>query len=937
MTPQNENVIDLAGSWRFALDPNDEGHAAEWFSPHSTALNSHCTLPGSVQEQGFGHDVTPDTKWTADRNGNDKFDVDPKYAPYRVEGNTKFPYWLQPLKYYAGLAWFARDVTMPDDWRGRRVVLHLERPHWQTTVWVDGVIVGPPCDSLSTPHEYDLTTVLTPGPHTITLCVDNRLIHEVGPNAHSVSDHTQGNWNGVVGRVELRALPSTRLAAISIVPDLAGRQLHLTANIESDTPGRGRIECCGVADDVEWQKTGQVVLNVSIDGLPLWSEHSPTLVETEVVLLGESGRELDRRVVRHGVREITTDGTQILFNGVPTLLRGTLECCIFPRTGYPPTTVEPWRRIMTIVKQHGLNHVRFHSWCPPEAAFDAADEVGIYLQVECAAWPNQGATIGDGRSLDAWLYAEAHRIISAYGHHPSFVMLACGNEPAGDRHVEFLSEWITYWKARDPQRLHTGGAGWPVNAEGDFHVRFQPRLQHWGAGLTSPINSQDLDSRPDYRQQIQDVDKPTVTHEIGQWCAYPDLAAIVKYDGTYRATSFEIVRDSLRANGLDHLAHDFLIASGKLQALAYKEEIEAQLRTPGLGGFQLLDLHDFPGQGTALVGVLDAFWDSKGYITPEEFRRFCGPAILLARIEKRVLATDGVFEAGIELSYFAGTPVQSYPVRWRIETHDRVLVAAGIFDGPTVRPGDLAAVGRISFPLDQINAPLALRLVVEAPGVAPANDWDFWVYDPADDVDAGVLVTDAVDDAFVAATTSGRPVLLCPPAKAIASPVALGFSPIFWNTLFTNGQAPHTLGLLIDEKHPAMSHFPTSSHSDWQWQEPIRHAACLMLDRLGEKHPHRAIIRVIDDWNENRSLALLVEVRVGQSRVLISGVDLAGDLTDRPVSRQLRKSLVAHLVGTPQRESDDVLTIDDLRRLLPGRQATSQSTDDKSQSSYGSL
>ncbi|MCY2929186.1 MAG: hypothetical protein NTV86_06760, partial [Planctomycetota bacterium] len=90
------------------------------------------------------------------------------------------------------------------DWKGKRVVLTLERPHWETRVWVDGKALGSNT-SLSTPHEYDLGTALTTGKHQLTVRVDNGLVVDIGVNSHCVTDHTQGNWNGVVGDISLRA------------------------------------------------------------------------------------------------------------------------------------------------------------------------------------------------------------------------------------------------------------------------------------------------------------------------------------------------------------------------------------------------------------------------------------------------------------------------------------------------------------------------------------------------------------------------------------------------------------------------------------------------------------------------------------------------------------------------------------------------------------
>ena len=155
--------------------------------------------------------------------------------------------------------------------------------------------------------------------------------------------------------------------------------------------------------------------------------------------------------------------------------------------------------------------------------------------------------------------------------------------------------------------------------------------------MQSRVNAKPPETMTDYRDFVeQHKNAPVVSHEIGQWCVYPNLDEMTKYTGLLKARNFEIFQDQLERNGMLNQAHDFLMASGKLQALLYKEDIESALRTPGFGGFQLLDLHDFPGQGTALVGVLDPFWDSKGYITAEQYRRFAGPIVPLARLERRI-------------------------------------------------------------------------------------------------------------------------------------------------------------------------------------------------------------------------------------------------------------------------------------------------------------
>jgi hypothetical protein len=341
---------------------------------------------------------------------------------------------------------------------------------------------------------------------------------------------------------------------------------------------------------------------------------------------------------------------------------------------------------------------------------------------------------------------------------------------------------------------------------------------------------------------------------------------------------------------------DFLRASGKLQVLCYKEEIEAALRTPGIGGFELLDLHDFPGQGTALVGVLDPFWESKGYVTAAKYRRFCSPTVPLARLLKRVWTTDETLCAGVEVAHFGPAPIENAVAFWKLVSQDGKALAKGEFAARTIPLGQSTPLGRVEVSLANVAAPKACTLVVGLKGTPFRNDWNVWVYGarqeaaPAEDV----LITPSLDQAVFTRLDAGGRVLLLPPRLARTHP-RLGFEPIFWNRYMFRTQARQTLGLLCDPKHPALAGFPTTFHQDWQWNEIVTRAQGMVLDNLPKDlHP---IVQVIDDWNTNRKLGLLWECRVGSGKLLVCSADLAKDLEKRPAARQLRASLLTYMAG----------------------------------------
>ncbi|HTY36201.1 MAG TPA: glycoside hydrolase family 2 TIM barrel-domain containing protein [Bacteroidota bacterium] len=912
--------INLAGTWKFQIDSTDVGIKEQWFL---RTLADTISLPGSMAQNGKGDPISINTRWTGGIVDRSWF-TDPRYEQYRKPGHVKVPFWLNPTRTYVGPAWYQKTVVIPADWIGRNISLFLERCHWETELWVDETEVGTQ-NSLGTPHRYDLTRFLTPGKHRLTVRIDNRIKDiDVGSNAHSVSDHTQTNWNGVVGRIELEARPAVHLTDVVVIPHIHLKSATVRVRIESLPqmfPGgvlRASARLIARNNKVRPAEasllmpasgfnsvTQDIELKLGSDAR-LWDEFDPSLYKLDVVF--SSGGKEDRRSLEFGMREFRADGTRFVVNDRPVFLRGTLECAIFPKTGYASMDLNEWKRIFKVCKSYGLNHVRFHSWCPPEAAFTAADQAGIYCYVECCAWTR----VGDGKPFDQWLYQESERIVSAYGNHPSFCMMSYGNEPSGDNQAKFLGEFVQYWKKKDPRRVYTSAAGWPQIPENDFHITDKPRIQHWGDGLTSSINSKSPTTDFDFRDIISQFDKPVVSHEIGQWCAYPNFAEIKKYTGVLRAKNFEIFRESLERNHMGKQAHDFLIASGKLQVLCYKADIEAALRTPGMAGFELLDLHDFPGQGTALVGVLDPFWQEKGYVTAKEYSRFCNSTVPLARLKRMIYQDNDMIEAAIEVAHFGPAPLLHVTPHWRIKDAAGKLMAEGVLKETNIPIGNATQLGSMKVYLD--GWPTG-RMNLEV-SIGPfSNDWDFWIYpaNPPQPKTQDLVIADSLNEQLDTALAGGKTVLLLADPAAVRSNVPAGFSSIFWNTAWTSGQAPHTLGILCDPKHPALRDFPTESHSNWQWWDLVTHARAMSLDSLpADIHP---IVQVVDDWVTNRRLALVVEANVGAGKLIVCSVDLKSDLTNRPVARQLLNSLERYAASAECKPSHS-MSIEQLKSLF---------------------
>lgn len=896
---QADNKQSLQGEWRFALDRNDRGLAEQWYT---RSLTDTIHLPGSLQEQGYGDEVGIETPWTGQIVDKSWYDS-PLYEKFRQPGNIKVPFWLNPDRHYVGVAWYQKEIDIPASWNDSPVQLELERTHWETTLFLDGVEMGKH-ESLSTPYRHTFKE-LTPGKHTLTLRVDNRVNIEVGVNAHSVSDHTQSNWNGVIGMISLTAKPSLYIDDIQIYPNIADKTIKVAVSLDGTTTTNDATLLLQVEKkdggvvgkphkvtiNPEAGMTQEVTLSMGEDAL-LWSEHSPNLYTLCAVVESDGKKEEQYRTF--GLREFKANGTRFEVNGHPIFLRGTLECCIFPLTGYPATDRAYWTKIYNQCKAYGLNHVRFHSWCPPEAAFAVADSMGFYLQVECAGW----ATVGDGGYSDQWFREESDRILKEYGNHPSFCLMAYGNEPGGANQVKYLSELIDHWKSKDLRRAYTSSGGWPYVENADYWNAPDPRIQGWGEGLRSIINAQPPRTDYDFAHIIRE-NMPTVSHEIGQWCVYPNLKEIDKYTGVLKAKNFEIFRETLKDHHMTDLADAFLYASGRLQTLCYKADIEAALRTPGFAGFQLLDLHDFPGQGTALVGVLDPFWDEKGYVTGKEYSTFCNNTVPLIRFPKMVWLNNETLNVPIEIAHFGEKPLQAAHINWQISDRVGNELAQGSFTKDLPLTNCIPA-GEIKYALSGIGEPSQLIVSVEVKETNSKNQWNIWVYPAKQEaVEQLPYITSTLDNQTMARLDKGENVLLLLTPGSIlpekGGDIRVGFSSIFWNTAWTNKQPPHTLGILCDPAHPALAAFPTEGYSDYQWWDLVSNCNAMVLDDFPADY--RPVVQLIDDWFTNRKLGILLEGKVGNGKLMVCSADLQKDLDKRPAARQLRQSILQYMAS----------------------------------------
>lgn len=915
-------TISLAGPWNLSLGD-------------STAYYDYVFLPGSMLTNGKGDIVTTKTQWTGSLYDS-SFYFNPYMEKYRHDGEMKFPFFLTPDRHYTGHAWYRRNVYVPAALKNQRVMLFLERPHIETTVFINGQKVGHDM-SLSVPHRYDITKYLRFGTgNTIAICVYNGIENVcVGQDSHSVTDQTQGNWNGITGRIELQIQPhKLNIRHVRIFPDAEHRKVRVTVEMENHVDGvrimpmrdyfirvfirpiEGNHITQTVACDGKEALGNKKEFEIDLgDDARLWDEFTPNLYSLRVVA-GD-----DTYETTFGLRYLRIDGPQLLINNRPLYLRGTVENCCFPETGYPPTDEAEWLRIFRKCREYGINHVRFHSYCPPDAAFAAADRVGIYLQPEGPSWPNHGVKLRRGQKIDKYLMDETKRIIDEYGHHPSFCFMAAGNEPAGDW-VNYCNDWVKAMKQYDPTKLYAGasvGGGWAWDSGSDYHVKAGARGLDWDKHAPS--------SDDDYYQQLlfprnykskEPNHSPIVAHEQGQWCTFPDFSEIPQYTGAYKARNFEIFRDLLRDNGMASQAEKFLMASGRLQTLCYKYETERNLRTKDYAGFQYLGINDYSGQGTALVGPLNVHWREKGYCTAADWRQFCSTIVPLARFPKFVYTNDETLQVPVEAYNAFCANVTDTRVTYSISEEGRAVSQGELYSG-TLPIGKNIPLGIVEYPLTNVISPQKLTLTVQF-SENIKNSWDFWVY-PKEQPSAlgsqpSIYETDTLDDQALKVLKKGGMVLLTAGGKIrYGNDVCHTFLPVFWNTSWFKMRPPHTTGAYIQNTHPVFRDFPTDDWQNLNWWELVNRTQVMNLSEFPKDY--QPIVQPIDTWHVSRKLGMLIEARVLKGRLLMTTLPVGHHTSTihHPVSRQLRYSILRYM-QSPDFNPSLSLNVDVIRHLF---------------------
>ena len=903
-------------------------------------------LPGTLDENGIGHKDLGQNQWHPDAglgNAGEGFDGN---APIATRFTRKYT--------FEGEARLTRRVSFAPE-KGKRVFLEAERARCLRLL-VDGKEAPHFTEgTLSTPHVFEVTGLLN-GDNEIALLSDNSypgLPHDAIVYSSAATDETQTNWNGVLGYLRLRVEEPVFLSALRIYPEKAeaggtAGSLTVQAEISSDRfwsgvlrvesealkkdAGNGAVACYEKKISVQPGITRVVLKELLLaEGVRSWDVEEGSLYGLTARLLPveENGAGPgSSRTETFGIRTFGDNGTgRLAINGRVIFLRSEANCCEFPETGHPPMTVEEWTDVLARYRSYGINCMRFHSHCPPEAAFTAADQMGMLMQPELSHWDPVHAF--EAPESFAYYQTELKQVILTLANHPSFVMLTFGNElaagPVGHARMDSM---LALAHELDPTRLyanssnaHYGDRG--IDPESDFYASqkyfgHDLRGTHAGGGedgaLQGYINNRYPDAAQNYDASMAEIrkvyQKPVFSFEVGQFEVLPDFHELESFRGISDPANLRLVQERVKKAGIsDEEWEKQVEATGEISRLAYREEIEAAMRTRELSGISLLGLQDFPGQGTALVGMLNSHLEPKPYpfAKPEKFRAFFRDQLPLALLPRYTWENTEELTVPVKIANYGKTALSGKVCctlrRETAGTSDCGLIARAETEAACFPAGTLTEAGCVTLPLHAVKTASRLTLTVEVGGAV--NRYPVWVY-PAASVrmpvcPENVYETQRFDEKAKEILAAGGRVYLTPPSTKEALPrsIRAQFTTDFWS-VGTFAQQAGGMGQLIDSAHPLFADFPTESHTDWQWWPMASQRAVILPKRI------RAIITEMDSYAHLRPMAQLFECRCGGGRLLFSSLGLQ-DLQQYPEARALLSSIYRYLGSeafAPRQELD---------------------------------
>lgn len=957
--------ILLNGKWHVVLEDGTTGQM---------------DLPGTLDENGIGHRDVGANQWHPDAVlGNAAGEID-KDAPIATRFTRRHT--------YEGEARISRKITVPDYGTDRLFVL-AERAR-ALRLLVDGEACAVfRQGTLSTPYIFELTGA-APGEHEFTFLSDNS--YPGMPKAaicysSAATDETQTNWNGIIGECSMYTRPQNFIDSLRVYPravkkeeknkaggyvldvcvELApgAKKVYKDAKIilQSEALAAGELEDTqtlteiisysgeGLAEAGTDKEENPKTMEIWFRDLPLrenvklWDEDEGNLYEMAVTLdngmsAEDKGGSTAECRTRFGIRSFGDNGSgRLALNGRAIFLRGEANCAEYPETGHPPMTIPEWKEMLLKYRSYGINFVRFHSHCEPEAAFAAADELGMLLQPELSHWDPKDA-FGTEESY-RYYRAELVDLLKTYANHPSFVMLTLGNElQAQDEGRERMRELVRTAKRMDPTRLYANGSNAFYGEEGcdpesDFYTSQSCKdvvIRGTFSGMRGYLNENYPSADRTYDEAMAEIrkeyQKPVFSFEVGQFEVLPDFEELESFHGISDPVNLKLIKKRVEERGLLPTWEKYVEATGELSRLAYREEIEAAMRTRELSGISLLGLQDFPGQGTALVGMMNSHLEPKPYdfARPERFREFFQECRILVKLPHYTYEAGERLIAEVEAANFGKRNIEGV-FCWtlagkksvsengncepaEIKSKNTVIATGEDTEITICRPGSYTEVGSLDIPLDFVEKNTALTLKVRIGDSISA--YPIWVYRKTTPVcPENVYETRAFDVKTREILQNGGRVYLSPDAdkESLPNSIKTQFTTDFWS-VGTFADQEGGMGQLIDTEHPIFKEFPTDFHTDWQWWIMATKRAVIL------PHPMKTIITEMDSYAFLRPMAQMIEFRCLKGKVLLSTMELHKS-QQYPEVRALQASIYTYLSGENFEPAEEI-TEEELSMLVRG-------------------
>lgn len=865
---KNNLAVSLNGKWvvDYISQTPYEGEAEPVFD--RSIYNADCITVGVVP--AYFEDQLDRYRETAIHT---KFAWNPMYTlqPYPQAGycpDTALPY---PV----GCFMYQRTVTLSEADICGNEALYVGGVQNTLTLWINGKYVGRH-EGYSVEFFIDIPAgLLQVGENRITLTVSNNRL--AGYKGRPVSGLTSRAANectgGIWGDVEIRSYPDgVRDVWVSVKEDLSA----FTVKTVGGEDGSKTVEIFDGKREVFHGEIpeGESELAISALDYERWSPDAPKLYTARVTTAHQT------LTARFGIRRLAAVGTRLFLNGKPYFFKGTCEHCYHPVTVHPTRDKSYYKKVIRTLKQLGFNSIRFHTYVPMPEYMEAADELGMVLEVET---PNNTT------------YAEWLEIVNKCRHYTSVCAYSSGNEMVIDEdYIEHLRAVAGYVHTASDALFSPMSAmrGIEYHSYGD--CRIEPPFTHnpkrlkalsefcdlynpVSLSLASYTSCEGTHEVLDARNVI--YKKPILSHEICIHGTYIDLSLKDRYRGTVMGdTEFmSSVEKHLADKGLLDRGPLYYQQSVKWQKMLRKHCFETVRRCETFAGYDFLgDIDTHWHTFGYCVGMMNEFYELKAGETVENVLRYNSDAVLLCDLPRNPSYTAGEqVDLPILVSNY-GDPMETVALTWRIKG-DGKAIARGTCRFESIPAGEIASLCNVYFTIPEIEKPMKLTLTVMLSGgdVDLENKWEIYAFPKPealptqDEINvAGLTVAKEMTvDELAARMKAGERVLL------------LGASPFrSEKTTFQIAVAGRTHGHLatVIADHPIMEDFPHDGYCAFRFRDMLNsRAAILDITSL----PHDPIIDIATSYKNARREALLFEYQIGEGKLLVCTLNMKeGDI-----------------------------------------------------------